>query len=280
VTLVIAAVCTLIGIAAGGANDFWDAVRGDPVALSDGLLAMIAQLAFINVVLLVFNLIPAFPLDGGRIARAVAWKITGDRTKATSFSATIGQGFSYVLVGLGIFVILKPESELISGLWLIFIGVFLGQAARGAAYQTQLMSKIEGVRVADVMDDEPVAIPADMTIDQALHEYFLRYRYPWFPVVDGRGHFVGIVDRERAERIPEDRQRVFKVGELVRGGADSMRVRSDEPLEALLGSEPLLQTGALMAVDRDGRLLGVVTWDQVRRAVQQGVARAERPAAP
>jgi hypothetical protein len=88
------------------------------------------------------------------------------------------------------------------------------------------------------------------------------------------------VDRERAERIPEDRQKVFKVREIVRGGEDSMRVGSDEPLEALLASEPLLQSGALMAVDRDGRLLGVVTWDQVRRAVQQGVAGAERPASP
>ena len=142
------------------------------------------------------------------------------------------------------------------------------------------MSKIEGVRVSDVMDHEPVAVPGDMTIDEALHEYFLRYRYPWFPVVDAAGRFVGIVDHERAERIPEDRQKVFKVRELVRGGEDSMRVRSDEPLEALLGSEPLLQTGALMAVDRDGRLLGVITWDQVRRAVQHGVTSAGRPAAP
>jgi len=269
VTLLIAAACSLIGIAAGGAHDFWLAVKGDPVALQDGFLAMLAQLAFINVLLLVFNMIPAFPLDGGRVARAVAWKITDDRTRATNFTATIGQGFSYVMIGGGIFVILN--GYVVTGLWFIFIGIFLGQAARGAAYQTALMSKIEGVRVADVMDDEPVAVPGDMTIDLALHEYFLRYRYPWFPVVDSHGRFVGIVDRERAERIPEDRQKVFTVREIVRGGEDNMRVRSDDPLEALLGSEPLLRTGALMAVDADGRLLGIITWDQVRRALQQGV---------
>ena len=269
VTLLIAGACSLIGIAAGGAHDFWSAVKGDPVALRDGFLAMIAQLAFINVLLLVFNMIPAFPLDGGRVARAIAWKVTGDRTRATNFTATIGQGFSYVMIGGGIFVILN--GGVVSGLWLIFIGIFLGQAAKGAAYQTALMSKIEGVRVADVMDDEPVAIPGDMTIERALHEYFLRYRYPWFPVVDSNGRFVGVVDRERAERIPEDRQRVFTVREIVRGGEDNMRVRSDDPLEALLASEPLLRTGALMAVDADGRLLGIITWDQVRRAVQQGV---------
>ena len=152
--------------------------------------------------------------------------------------------------------------------------MFLGQAARSATYQTAVLSRIEGVRVSDVMDAEPVAIPADMSIGDALHEYFLRYRYDWFPVVDDAGRFVGIVDRERAERIPEDRQPVFTVREILRSEEDNLRVRSDDPLEALLGRQALMRLGALMAVDDDGRLLGVVTWDQVRRALQQGTAGA------
>ena len=280
VTLLIALTCTLIGVAAGGADDYWNAMGGDPEQLADGLLAMLAFLTTINVALLLFNSIPAFPLDGGRVARALAWKATGDRTRATNFTALIGRGFSYVLIGLGLAMLGGIEvpglgGGFVGGLWLIFLGMFLGQAARGAAYQTALLSKIEGVRVADVMDDEPVAVPGDMTIEEAQHEYFLRYRYPWFPVVDTLGRFVGIVDRERAERIPEDKQKVFTVREIVRGGEDNLRVRSDDPLEALLSSEPLIRTGALMAVDADGRLLGVITWDQVRRALQQG-----EPSAP
>ena len=279
VTLMIAAACALIGMAAGGPNDFWDAMKGDPQQLSNGLLALLAYLTSINLLLLFFNLIPAFPLDGGRVARAIAWKVTGDRTRATNFTAAVGQGFSYVLIGLGVAMLLGATVPLlgggfVGGVWAIFLGMFLNQAAKGAAYQTALLSKIEGIRVADVMDAEPVAIPGDMTIDQALHEYFLRYRYPWFPVVDSRGLFIGVADRERAERIPEDRQKVFKVAEIMRGGDDNLRVRSDDPLEALLGSEPLVRTGALMAVDADGRLLGIVTWDQVRRALQQGVPSA------
>jgi Zn-dependent protease len=278
VTLLIATACTLIGLAGGG-SDYWDAMAGDPEQLADGFLAMLAFLTSINVALLVFNSIPAFPLDGGRVARAIAWKVTGDRTRATNFTALIGRGFSYVLIGLGLAMvggITVPGlgGGFVGGVWLIFLGMFLGQAAKGAAYQTALLSKIEGVRVADVMDDEPVAVPGDMTIDEALHEYFLRYRYPWFPVVDSHGRFVGVVDRERAERIPDDKQKVFTVREIVRGGEDNLRVRTDDPLEALLGSEPLIQTGALMAVDADGRLLGVVTWDQVRRALQQGAPTA------
>jgi Zn-dependent protease len=270
VTVVIATFCALIGVAAGGASDFLDAMKGDPEQLSDGLLALLAYLTSINLLLLFFNMIPAFPLDGGRVARAIAWKVTGDRTRATNFTAAIGQGFSYILIGIGIYFAVF-QGDLVGGAWSVFLGIFLGQAAKGATYQTALLSKIEGVRVADVMDAEPVAVPGDMPIEQALHEYFLRYRYAWFPVVDSHGRFIGVVDRERAERIPEDRQKVFKVHEIMRSGDDNLRVLSDDPLEALLGSEPLARAGALMAVDADGRLLGIVTWDQVRRALQQGV---------
>jgi Zn-dependent protease len=274
VTLLISILCAGIGVLAGGAHDFWEAMKGNPNQLSDGLIAMLAYLTSINVILLLFNLIPAFPLDGGRIARAIVWWRTGDRVKGTNVAATLGRGFSYILIGLGVFTLIQT-GDFVLGLWLVFIGIFLGQAAKGATYQTAVLSKIEGVRVADVMEDEPVAIPGDMTIDQAMHEYFLRYRYPWFPVVDKEGRFTGIVDRDRAERIPEDRQRVFRVNEILRAEEDNLRVRTDDPLEALLGSEPLARAGALMAVDADGRLLGIVTWDQVRRALQQGVAGAQ-----
>ena len=273
VTLLIAILCAGLGIAAaGGANEYWNAVAFDAESTAGGFVAMMSYLASINVLLLVFNLIPAFPLDGGRIARAIAWKVTGDRTRATTFAATIGRGFSYVLIGVGVF--LAIQVDFLSGIWLVFIGMFLGQAARSATYQSAVLSRIEGVRVQDVMDHEPVAIPAGMTIADGLHEYFLRYRYDWFPVVDDAGRFVGIVDRERAERIPDDRQRVFTIREILRNEEDNLRVRSDDPLEVLLGRQALMRLGALMAVDDGDRLLGVVTWDQVRRALQQGTAEA------
>ena len=151
--------------------------------------------------------------------------------------------------------------------------MFLGQAARSATYQTAVLSRIEGVRVADVMDAEPVAIPGDMTIGDALHEYFLRYRYDWFPVVDDDGRFVGIVDRERAERIPEDRQPVFTVREILRTEEDNLRVRSDDPLEALLGRQPLMRLGRPDGVDaRRPPAREWSRWDQVRRALSRAHA--------
>ena len=104
-----------------------------------------------TLLVLVFNLIPAFPLDGGRIARAIAWKVTGDRNRATRGAARLGQGFSYLFIGVGI-LLLVDRGLVISGIWLGLIGFILGQSARGAVVQTEFASRIEGIRVADVMD--------------------------------------------------------------------------------------------------------------------------------
>jgi Zn-dependent protease len=268
VTLVIAVAFTGIGVLAGG-EDFWAALRFEPDALADGLLAMLAWLVSINIIVLLFNLIPGFPLDGGRIARAIAWKISGDRNSATKFAGRLGQLSSYAMIAGGIALVVGT-GDILLGAWLVFIGFFLGQAARGAVYQTALLERIGGLTVSDVMDSDPVVIPGDLPIGRALDEYFLRYRWPWFPVVDPYGYFIGLVDRERAERIPEDRQPIFTVREIMRPDEGNLRVSTDDPLEALLGSEPLRRVGALMAVDESGRLRGVITLDQVRRALQQG----------
>jgi CBS domain-containing protein len=225
----------------------------------------------VNVVLLAFNLIPAFPLDGGRIARAFLWWRTGDRNRATGMAAQVGRLFSYVLIGGGAYLAIVQD-EFVMGAWFVFIGLFLGDVARSTVYQTAVFSKIEGLKVSDVMDSEPVVVPGEMTIERALEEFFLRYGWPWFPVIDRYGYFIGVVERERAERIPEERQPVFTVREIMRPDEQGWRVKLDDPLEALLSSEALRRIGALMAVDSDGRLRGVVYLDQVKRALQQGVS--------
>jgi Zn-dependent protease len=270
VTLAIALACFGIGIAAAGSDEFWKAMRVEEGAETSGILALIAWLASINLLVLVFNLIPAFPLDGGRIARAIAWRVTGDRNRATRAAARLGQGFSYVFIGVGVLLVI--EGDLIGGIWLGLIGFILGQSARGAVMQTEFASRIEGIRVADVMDTDPVAIPEDATVERALDEYFLRYRWPWFPVVDAAQHFRGLIERGAADAVPE----VSRASSAVRDvfEADStgtLRVRDDEPLESLLGNDALRRLGAVMAVDADGRLRGVITADQVGRTLRNAV---------
>ncbi|HWH45854.1 MAG TPA: site-2 protease family protein [Thermoleophilaceae bacterium] len=226
--------------------------------------AMLSYLAYINAALLVLNMIPAFPLDGGRIARAIVWWRTGDRGRATKSAARIGRGFGYAFIGLGLFLFLR--GAVISGIWLGFIGMFLSQAAKASEVQTQVTSRIEGLSVADVMDAEPVAMPVGLDLVRAMDEFFLRYGWPWFPVIDATGVFRGLVRREKLEEVPEDARSWRTVEEVMSRDAGSVRV--DDPLEALLGSESLQAFGGIAAVDADGVLRGVVTVDQVRRALR------------
>lgn len=254
-------------LAATGA-DLADSIYLKENADVSGAHAVIGWLADVNLVLLVFNLIPGFPLDGGRIARAIAWKITGDRSRATRFAGGLGQIFGYLLIGFGLYMSLSGGG-LIWLLWFGFMGFFIIQAARAADFQSRITSRIEGLRVQDVMDAEPVSVPAEIKLDRALEEYFLRYGYPWFPVVDAGGRFIGVISRERAEAVPEQLRATSNVDEAAQfdlGQAHSVPL--DAPLESLLSSEALRALGAIMAVDGDGILRGVVTIDQVRRALR------------
>jgi Zn-dependent protease len=268
VTVVIAAVCFGIGAATeGGASEMLDDVflNQDQTATA----AVLGHLALVNAALLVFNLIPAFPLDGGRIARAIAWKLTGDRNKATRFAARLGRLGGYAMVGLG-GALLLFTGDLVGGIWLAFIGLFLASAARSAEVQADFSGRIEHIRVADVMDSEPVAIPEGAPLKEAEHTFFLRYGWPWFPVVDSSGRLVGVVSKEAVESVPDGERGTRTVGTVMArdDGTSGLRVRLEEPLENLLSQEGLARLGAIMAVDGDGRLRGIVTVDAVRRALQ------------
>ena len=170
---------------------------------------------------------------------------------------------------MGIFEL--AQGALGSGLWLIVLGMFLGQAARGAVTQTVFLDKIGDVTVQDIMDSEPVAVPAELSVHRALDEFFLRYRWAWFPVVDHGGRFVGTVRQQPAEDAERTGDGERMVREVMDHDASDWQVNADAPLEALLASEPLRRLGALMAVDREGVLRGVVTLEQVRRALERAV---------
>jgi CBS-domain-containing membrane protein len=145
----------------------------------------------------------------------------------------------------------------------------LGQSARGAVLQSAFTQRIEGVRVADIMDTHPVAIPAETPVGQALDEYFLRYQWSWFPVVDESGRFIGIARQERAQASYDGGEGWLRMGAVLDSDeAGSWRVDADRPISELLSSESLGRLGALMAVDGEGVLRGVVTLEQVRRALQ------------
>jgi Zn-dependent protease len=235
------------------------------------VLLSLSWLVPMNVILLAFNVIPAFPLDGGRIARSVVWRVTQDKRRGTVAAARLGQGFSWVLAGVGIWWLLSQRS--FNGLWLLALAYLLNQAAKGAVLQSAFNERIEGVRVADIMDAQPVAIPLTTPMAQAMNEYFLRYGWDWFPVVDEAGRFAGIVRRETVATAEQrDESWLTVEAALERDDGALLEVETDRPVAELLSSESLGRLGALMAVDGEGRLRGVVTVDQVRRALQSAIS--------
>jgi Zn-dependent protease len=266
VTLIIVVLSLAVGIAVSHGSDVVDsAVFSD--STTTPALALIGWLAMINAVLFVFNLIPAFPLDGGRIARAAAWKLTGDKNRGTRFSGRLGQGFSWLTIGFGFYLLISGTSPG-NGVYFMVLGWFLGSAARGAVASSDFSERIDGVTAGDLMDPEPVTVPADTPLTRAQDEFFLRYGAPWFPVVDTVGRLLGAVRAERLDAEIAAGRPALPVSDLLEPSeADDARIADDTSLETLLASEPLRRLGALMVVDRDGILRGVVTVDQVRRAL-------------
>jgi Zn-dependent protease len=268
VTLALVAVGGLACIALLGWDQAWSVVQLDGVVDTGPVELWLTFLVAVNVLLLGFNLVPAFPLDGGRVARAAAWKVTGDRGKATRISAYLGQAFAALLIAYGIYILFALDDS-IGGLWAIVLGYLLGSSARAAIAQSAFTERLAGVTVADIMDSEPVTVPADLPAGRAFDEYFLRYQgWPWFATVEPDGRFAGLLHREAVQEAVQSGRLDTPVRELAVESRSEGQVRDDAPLEALLSSEPLRRLGALMAVDAEGRLRGVVTTEQVTRALQ------------
>jgi Zn-dependent protease len=270
VTLVIAAICFGLGVAISNPDQVLDSSQFSETGVVGATTAVLGYLASINLIVLVFNLIPGFPLDGGRIARAIVWWRTGDRNRATRFAARLGRGVGWLMVGVGALLLITGS---FGGLWLAFIGYFLAQAARSAEAQATFAGRIEHLRVSDVMDAEPVAVPESLGLDRAENEFFLRYRWPWFPVVDAQGHLVGVVSHEAVQSVAEQVRPSRPVASVMARDeiGSGLRVGLEEPLESLLDQEGLARLGAIMAVDRDGVLRGIVTIEALRRALRGAV---------
>lgn len=266
VTALIAAVLIAIGLVTVGGTEFRDAVEMRVNAGTNGIMAMVAWLAAINVIVLAFNLLPAFPMDGGRIVRAIAWKITGKRSAATRFAAGLGRIFGYLFVGLG--VVWAISGNVFSGVWLLLIGVLITGSARAATAQTNVTSRLDGIKVGDVMDENPVAIPGTTAVDQALDQYFLRYQWSWFPVVDGGDRFLGVVIRDQLEQVPETDRVSTTVSEHLEMNSRAFHISEEALLESLLGNPDMRKFGALMVTSHGGQLAGVVTVEQLGRALK------------
>ena len=273
VDFAVAVVGPLTSVVLGGV--FGLAAVGWLAVVGEGLTAAtLAYLAAINVLLAVFNLVPAAPLDGGRVLRAALWWVTGDRPRAAVFAARAGRFFGVVLIVFGIAGALLWGW--FGGLWLALIGFFLVNAAMAEEQSVVVGQQLQGVRVRDVMSGAPVTAPAVARVSEFIDEVVLRQRFSTYPLVDPDGHLSGLVtlNRIRAVPVPERARKTLR--EIACPPGDVPTARPDEPLVDLLPRMSGGADGRAVVLDDGGRVVGLIS----PRDIAQVAALADLRPAP
>jgi len=232
------------------------AYGGRYLKLPEPVTGTIGYLGFINIVLVVFNLLPGFPLDGGRMFRSILWYWKGDLRWATRIAASFGSGFGMVLIVLGIFIFMG--GNFIGGMWYFLIGLFLRNAASISYRQLLMREALQGEPIARFMNAEPVTVSPDTPIEELVEHYIYKYHYKMYPVVQADKTLVGCVTVQRVKEIPKDQWGHRMVRELMRGCSKDNTISPHEDAMEALAKMSRTQLSRLMVV-RDGRLLGIIT---------------------
>ena len=223
------------------------------------LAALVGWLGFVNIALGIFNLIPGFPMDGGRVLRAFIWKVRGDRLTATRNAALVGRLFAYGLVGIGVFIALQPGG-IVSGLWLAVIGWFLSNAAESTLMQAGVERSLNGVRVRDAMDPNPPAVSPNETVADLVNERMLGGEDRSYLVRHEDGGLAGIVTLKDVSRLARDDWPVARVTDIMTRFADLVTIGPDAPMAEALQLIQARVVAQLPVLEPDSRLpLGIVT---------------------
>jgi Zn-dependent protease/CBS domain-containing protein len=235
-----------------------------------GLLrATVWWLGYINVLLGLFNLLPAFPLDGGRLLQALIWLRTGDRLRATRIAARVGMVFAFLMIayGLASFLFLRNP---FGGVWWVFLGWFLLSAARSEEASGLLRQALTGIRVREVMTPDPVRAPGDITVDEALHGYVLASRHSTFPIQDEGGRLTGLLTMAALKRVPVERRATTQIRDIGCAMGEVPTVAPNDPATNLLDRPQGCSEGRTLVVDGD-RLVGIVSPSDIDRLLRRSV---------
>jgi Zn-dependent protease len=242
------------------------AVALSAASMPEVLVAVASWLGTVNLLLAIFNLLPAFPLDGGRVLRAIVWRRTGDLRRATSVATSWGVAVGHGLVAAG--VLLALYGFVVSGVWLALIGWIVLNAARTEQARAALHGRLAGVRVDDVMTPDPVTVAADLSVDALVRHYVPLYRCSAFPVVGQGGQPVGLVALSRVRDVPPDRRAATLVGDVAVPLADVVTARPDEALVSLVSRLTPASGRRALVLDARGMLVGIVTARDLDRALE------------
>lgn len=217
--------------------------------------AITEYLSFLNFAVAIFNLIPGFPLDGGRIFRALLWKWSKDLRRATYIASLVGRSFAYLLIGLG-FVNLFYRN-ILSGVWLIFLGLFLQEAANNS-YRQLIMKRVLGrSKVKNLMSPDVITVPADLDLESLAQKYFFKYRYSSFPVVED-DTILGLITFHEIKHLPRDKWSTLTARQSLIPLNSEMLVSEDDNLYEALAKVAGNGIGRLLVV-KDSKLIGILS---------------------
>lgn len=216
----------------------------------------------LNLVLAIFNLLPGFPLDGGRVLRAAVWKVTGDVVKATRVASIGGRAVAALLIAYGLFEIIAQGS--IDGVWLILIGMFLNQAASSGLQQLVVRRALEGVEARDLMSPDPVCIPGNLRLAEAVDQYFLVRRHTAFPVVGYGNQVEGIVTLQMLRNTARDKWPTLTIRQIMVPLSPEISIFPQEPVASLMERLDQNPAGRFLVMDGD-RLEGILSSSDIAR---------------
>jgi Zn-dependent protease/CBS domain-containing protein len=229
--------------------------------LSRPLAGAFGYLAWVNLLLAGFNLVPGFPLDGGRLLRSAIWKATGNFARATRIASLAGQTVGWLLVAGGLAFLLT--GNLAGGIWFAFIGWFLIQAARASYEELQLRQLLRGAEAQDVMARDLLRIPPELTLQQAVDQYFMRYDHGAFPVEE-QGRTIGLLTLRGVRRVPSAQWPTGRVRDFMVPLGDQVMVPPDARMDEVMGKLEDSGAGRVLVVT-DGEVVGIITSSDLTR---------------
>lgn len=246
---------------------------GARLGWSPAVLAVAQYIAGLNVLLAFFNLLPGFPLDGGRLFRALVWKVTGDVGRATHWASIGGRWLGYALIALGL--AMAFAGNVFGGLWLVFIGWFLRNAAISSYRQHLLLSVLSGVRASQAMTAEPETVPADATLRRLVDEHFMRRRFTAYPVTDG-GAVVGLVTLDAVRDVPRDDWDARTARDVMLPADDELIVRPGDHLITVM-DRLRASPARRVLVMQNGALAGIITASDIGFWLERARERSGHP---
>jgi Zn-dependent protease/predicted transcriptional regulator len=217
---------------------------------------VLEYLAYINIILAAFNLIPAFPLDGGRILRSALWYWKGDVRAATRTAAALGGGFGVLLIVFAVWQLL--EGDFIGAMWYFLIGLFVRGAAQSSYQQLMMRLALEGETVRRFMNPHPVAVPSNVSLEELVDDYVYRYHHKMFPVLDATQKLVGCVTTSQVKAIPRDEWNRHSVQEVLQPCSPENTVAPDADALSALSKMSASGLSRLIVAEGD-RLVGIIT---------------------